>query len=341
MQNLNTRHREPEIVAEAVSALRQLGVSLKIEQLSGERLHGDAVHDGTATVRLDGREFTVPFDVKTGLRPSTVGLVFAGLEGGLLIGDHISVAVGDLLRSRGIQYVDSAGNAYLRGPGVLIDVRGRRAPERSPGAGRKASPLFTRAGLSVVLAILNQPHLLEAPLREVQTHTTVSLGSVQKVVSFLHDNGYRTAESADAGQWRRLYDGWVAAYLAGPRDDALIERYSSERSPRDLMGALKEVDATSSGEWAAYLAGYDISPVTFDLYVHDSVGSVVQGARLRPDPDGPVVLRSPSWAARTEQESRASNIRPRMAPSPVVYADLLALQDPRADTVAREWRAGG
>lgn len=340
MRNLNASVRQQEVVAEATDALRRLGVSLDIEHLSGEHT-GDLTHDASATVRLDGREVTLMADIKLGLRPSTVGLVHPGIHGEplLLISDHISAAVGDLLRGRGIQYVDSVGNIYLRSPGILIDVRGRRAPERSPGAGRKASPLFTRAGLPVVLAVLDQPRLLDAPLREVQAHTTVSLGSVQKVMSFLHEQGYRSSESVDEGRWRRLYDGWVAAYLAGPRDGALIGRYSSDRRPRELATLLREADVTPSGEFAAELAGHDIAPVTFDLYVHDSVGPVVQGARLRPDDHGSVSLRRPVWTPRAEEAPRRGSSGHRLAPSPVVYADLLALQDPRADRVAEEWRA--
>lgn len=335
MQNVNTSSRQAEVVADASSALRQLGASLQVEAVS-DRERGDLMHDGLATLRIDGRELTLPVQVKVGLRPSTVGLVTAHLDGGLLIGDHVSAAVGDLLRARGINYVDGAGNAHLRAPGILVDVRGRRPPERKTGAGRKASPLFTRAGLPVVLAVLARPHLLDVPLREVQAHTTVSLGSVQKVMAVLHDQGFRSSSSVDEGGWRRLYDGWVAAHLAGPRDDALIGRYSSDRRPRELAEVLQEADATSSGEWAAQLWGYDIAPVTFDLYAHESVGSILQGARLRPDPEGPVAIRRPSWTPRAE---RANESGLRCAPAPVVYADLLALHDPRADKVAEDWRA--
>lgn len=338
MKTLNTLARDQEIVSRAVSHLRHLGVSLHVELSSEGAERGDVMGDGSARLHIDGRDLTMPVQIKTGLRPSTVGLVSARAEGGLLIGDHITPVVGDLLRARRIHYVDSVGNASIRGPGIVIEVRGRRAGSGSASATRETPSLFTPAGLPVVLAILNQPQLLDVPLREVQERTTVSLGSVQKVVSFLRDQGYRSTDEPGQGRWRRLYDGWVAAYLAGPRDKALIGSYTSDRRPRDLIQLLADVDVTASGECAAHLAGYDIAPASLDLYVRDSLGPVIRGARLRPDPEGPVVLRRRSWTDRAERESRGGVSGERLAPAPVVYADLLALQDPRANKIATAWR---
>lgn len=341
MNTLNAGHWEREVVDATVVALRELGVALEVEPPSAGEQRGDLRPDGYAVVRLDGREVRYPVEVKRGLRPSTAALLAAQVGEGLLISDHISPAVGDLLRARGVQYVDSAGNAHLRGAGVLVDVRGRRAREGVARSVRKASPLFTRAGLPVVLAVLEEPRLIEAPLREVQARTTVSLGSVQKVMAHLREQGYRASDTPDEGRWRRLYDGWVAAYLAGPRDDALVGRYSTRLRPDDVVRALADGDVTLSGESAARAAGYDIAPVTLDLYVRDSVGPAVTAGRLRPDPDGTVTVRRPVWTPGSERELGRGGPTHRLAPGPVVYADLLALQDPRGEHLAEEWRSHG
>lgn len=338
MEMLNVGSRDREIITAAAFQLRDLGVSLDVTPHPAGDPATRSPHDGIATLSVDGRKLVLPVEIKRGLRPSTVGLVSEQIDGGLLLGDHITSAVGDLLRARRIQYVDSVGNASIRGSGIIIEVRGRRVPTAQSATGSEASPLFTRAGLPVVLALLNEPDLLEAPLREVQARTTVSLGSVQKVMSFLRDRGRPLAADPSDGAWRRLYDGWVAAYLAGPRDKALIGRYSSDRRPRELVQLLGDVAATPSGEGAAHLAGYDIMPSSFDLYVHDSVGPVIREARLRPDPAGPVSLRHPTWTVQAEQRARRGASGERLAPTPVVYADLLAQEDPRTNAVAKEWR---
>lgn len=334
---MNTLEREQGLVDRAIAHLRDLGMSLHVDLSQQPGGATGLRHDGVATLTIDGRQLTLPVEVKTGLRPATIGLVAPYVRGGLLISDHITPSVGELLRRREIQYVDGAGNASIRGPGIVVDVRGRRAVT-GPST-RERSPLFTRAGLPVVLAILNDPTLLDGPMRSVQEHTTVSLGSVQKVTSFLRTQGYRpTPDDRQSGTWQRLYDGWVAAYLAGARDKTLIGRYSSDRRPRDLAQALDGIAATPSGEAAAYLAGYDIAPTSFDLYVHDAPGPVIRDARLRPDPEGRVVLRESSWTVRAEDVSRSGGAGQRLAPGPVVYADLLAQQDPRTDEIAKEWR---
>lgn len=337
MRKLNTALRAQEIISGVRSHLRDLGVSLEVE-LSAKGGGGEGeTPDGSATLLVDGHELTLPVEIKSGLRPSTVGLVPVGIEGGLLLSDHITPAVGELLRGRRIQYADSVGNASIRGSGLVIEVQGRRAV--SAAGSREASPLFTPAALPVVLAVLNEPQLLDAPLREVQQRTTVSLGTVQKVMSYLRDQNHLAVQGPQGHGWRRLYDGWTAAYLSGPRDNALIGRYSSDHRPRDLVRLLGGIDATPSGEAAAHLAGYDIAPSTFDLYVRDSMGPVIRAARLRPDPKGAVSLLDPSWTSLAEEESGRGKSGEQLAPAPVVYADLLAQQDPRITEIAMEWRS--
>ena len=63
-----------------------------------------------------------------------------------------------VLERAGIDYIDLAGNAHLRAPGLLVHVEGRRPakePVHAPGRPHKA-------WIKTVMALLVQPELFNA-----------------------------------------------------------------------------------------------------------------------------------------------------------------------------------
>jgi hypothetical protein len=324
------------ILAAAASALAARGVRLtwRLDD-KGE----GAGADGDIHVDVDGVQTTLPLQVKAQLRPSTIGLVAApGERGTLLATAHVTATVGRLLRERGISYVDTAGNAFISAPGIRIEIGGLKPPTTATAT---PAPLFGRAALPVVLAILNAPQLIDAPLRDIQARTHVSLGSTQKVVKALRSAGYTRAPGRDATRgdrehWHRLLDGWVAAYAGGARDANLLGRYSSDFPIADLVARGTQLPAVLSGEAAASLAGGDLRPATLDLYLHGDLGPLITAARLRPDPAGTISVRKAFWTPLAEADG-AGHTPAALAPAPVVYADLIALADPRTQEAARRW----
>lgn len=328
------------ILAAAAGVLAERGVYLTWRLRDAGST--DSGTDGEVRVEVDGVGITLPLQVKAQMRPSTIGLVGTpGAHGTLLATTHVTATVARLLRERGVNYVDSAGNAFIRAPGVRVEIEGLRPTVGA--ATRTATPLFGRAALPVVLAILNAPHLIAAPLRDIQVRTHVSLGSVQKVVKALRAAGYDRLPGPDSTRgdrehWQRLLHGWVAEYAGGARDANLLGRYASAWPVADLIARADDLPAVLSGEAAAAVSGDVIRPATLDLYVHGPVGPLISAARLRPDPQGAVCVRKASWTPVAERDGASRAVVP-VAPAPVVYADLIALADPRAETAARRWLA--
>jgi hypothetical protein len=116
----------------------------------------------------------------------------------LVVAPWISARVGEQLRAVGAGYVDSAGNASVRFGTVLIEVSGRPRPRRAPaapaaatagGAGR-GGRLLTPANRRVIGALLAEPALETAPLRDLAAAAGVSLGQAHKSVALLGEAGY-------------------------------------------------------------------------------------------------------------------------------------------------------
>lgn len=92
-------------------------------------------------------------------------------DGLLLLAPHVRLQHAAVLERAGIDYIDLAGNAHLRAPGLLVHVEGRRPakePVRAPGRPHKA-------WIKTVMALLVQPELLNAPYRTIAEQADVAL----------------------------------------------------------------------------------------------------------------------------------------------------------------------
>ena len=78
----------------------------------------------------------------------------------------------------------------------------------------------------------------------------------------------------------------------------------------------------------AELTGY-LQPGTITLYAHQMPGRLVAENRLETDEHGPIEFRRRFWPFEHEWQ------RPDMTPPVLIYADLLATDEPRCIETAR------
>jgi hypothetical protein len=122
----------------------------------------------------------------------------------LVVAPWISPRMGAQLQAVGIAYVDAVGNASLRFGTVLIEVSGRArtglGSGRSAEAGAEARSgrLLTPANRQVIAALLAEPRLESAPLRELAAAAGVSVGQAHKSTTLLAGAGYHRGHLDDA-----------------------------------------------------------------------------------------------------------------------------------------------
>src|SRR5258708_17933063 len=131
----------------AVDSLGSLGFEAMLES-KGVTTAGNVV----ISLRQGGKSLRYRVDVQRALRPSLIGPISLSFSEGrddrLLITDYVTPPVADLLRARGIQFVDAAGNAYLKRGGLLIFVTGRRSVVPQPAI--KVLRVFRPTGLKTI-----------------------------------------------------------------------------------------------------------------------------------------------------------------------------------------------
>jgi len=93
----------------------------------------------------------------------------------------------DECRQLDMAFIDTAGNAYLRGPGLLVRIAGQGRPEDLDRVEYRAN---TQVGLKIIFALLCNPRWAAATYREIAHHAAVALGAVGPVLKDLEDRRF-------------------------------------------------------------------------------------------------------------------------------------------------------
>jgi hypothetical protein len=317
------------LVSEARERLGELG-------LRGEMLSADHTEPGDR-VRLDsllrleagsGATRTYGVEVKPRLTPELATSISLSTQvPALLVTTYVSEPVAERLRARGIDYVDTAGNAHLAWGDVLVDVRGRRNPavprSRTSPSGAGA---FGRAGLRVVFVLLSWPDLAAQPYRVLAGASGASLGTVKAVIHELSGAGYlyRGPEGRRVARGGELLDRWSEAYSITLHTGLTLGEFSVDDLSwwPDSESEMRSLGIQVGGEAGAGLIDPHLRPASLTLYAEQIPARFLARHRMvRADGGGNVHIRERFWHV-PEPGSW-------IVPSPLVYADLLASGDPR------------
>lgn len=269
----------------------------------------------------------------------------------LAIGDRITERSATSLRDLRIQYIDRLGNTYLEFGDVYIDIRGRRAKAHAGEqdaafriAGEsppRASPrnLFSPRRSQVIFALLSWPHLATARVQDVATASGVSMGQAHDALSLLDEAGLmHRGSSLRADQALNLLEPWAAQYSRGLRRKLVTSTFYADDPT--VIDVLPNQEAYLSGESAKGVEIY--RPATLTVYVDHFDRKLAFVNRWRNDPDrnpNITVLQQFWREPEKDQKNVSRGARgPHNAPWPLVYADLIAANDPRLTQVATTWR---
>jgi hypothetical protein len=180
--------------------------------------------------RRAGRTLKYIAEIKRRLRPATLGVVVHQLathgDRALLVTDHVTPPLADQLRAQGVQFIDTAGNAFLNTPPLLIWVKGEKPADRLTPP-RDRGRAFGATGLQVVLALLCKPDATNQPYREIGRLAGVAHGTVGWVMPELEGLGF----IAHVGDQRRLMNvdrllrQWAEGYVCVLRPKLVLGRY--------------------------------------------------------------------------------------------------------------------
>ncbi|WP_257461624.1 hypothetical protein [Archangium lipolyticum] len=139
-------------------------------------------------------------------------------------------------RSASVSWIDLAGNAHLRGPGLHIRIEGRRNPHRKPG---RPENVFAPKSARVTRRLLLEPTRVFRQ-RELARETGLGEGFVSRIVRQLEANGFLSREGG-ALRVRNpglLLDAWREAYAFNRHH--IIRGHIPARSPQVVLSLLSD-----------------------------------------------------------------------------------------------------
>jgi hypothetical protein len=246
----------------------------------------------------------------------------------VLAAPYITPKIAERCREIEMYFADTAGNMYLRGPGLYIYVTGKpKPPELQLGdVGRT----ITAAGLRVVFALLCQPELLNATYREIAAQATVALGTVGPVMKDLEKRKHITTAPATGSARRRrflqphrLLEEWVVVYPTVLRPKLNTRRFRAQQ-PKWMTGVdLRPYSALWGGEVAANKLVSYLEPLTVTIYARQLPRQLIVDQKLRADSNGNIEILDLFWNFPPTPPAQD------VVPPILAYADLMATTDGR------------
>ncbi len=253
----------------------------------------------------------------------------------MLVTDYVNPNLAEQLKEQGIQFLDTAGNAFINQLPVYIDIQGNKPAKSHQDVTltKQIGKAFQPKGMKVVFMLLTQPELVNAPMRTIADTAEVALGTVKQVMDDLHyqrfivQKGEKGKVVADKNA---LLDKWLDAYPENMQAKFNQTLYATSNPEQ-----LKAIDAGDyGGLWGGELAAerYDhyLNAKDFLIYlVPYQKQAFLRAARLRKPAvneviDHKVMVVEPPFENKKIQGEQAGLAHPLL-----VYANLVTSTDPR------------
>ncbi len=327
-----------QMLEQALTAVhRQAGLRLtlgEIDQVDNTGRRYDAV------VHLPDRDVPIRVELKKWAQHANLGALIDQVnklpQPGILIADFINPQLAEKLRAADVQFIDTAGNAFLNIPPTYVYIRGNRpANLELINAGRKTAfgRAFTATGLKVVYAFLLDPELVNAPYRDIAETAGVAVGTVGWVINDLKADRYIADLGRRRGrrliEYRGLLDRWTEAYPEKLRPKQMIGVYEAPNDNWWKGIDIRDFHAFWGGEIAGAKLTDFLTPQVATIYLGEGeetnliVALKLRAARRRDfgQETGLTYLYRAFWP---HTETRNELVDPVLA-----YADLIATADPR------------
>lgn len=333
---------EPQILDAAITALRNHGLDAEITARDVPLRATQRRADALARIGVDGRTVEYLVEAKRRLTPATLGAAIAQLDQlkahdkrpHILVTDYVTPPLAERLRAMNTQFADTAGNAYLRLPGMLVWVTGKK-PQDTVTADRTPRA-FQPTGIKLLFGLFCLPELAAAPYREIADKTGTALGTINWVMRDLRELGFLIAikRVRRLNATKRMLDEWALAYARTLRPKLLMGRYRAPTLQDWQQWRPEKEGALWGGEPAAALLTQYLKPGVLTIYGKQVPGRMVLEHKLttatRAMTDDQIVeFRNKFWDFDMPEDKL------HLVPPALVYADLLATGDGRCIETAK------
>jgi hypothetical protein len=312
-------YRNIDYIYDAVVQLQQ--VANVVTEIESNR------SDYEAIAKINNIQFVVLG--KSEIRASNKGIVLSEIENLKLktkkpiiaIAKFIASDIAKELKEKKINYIDRAGNAFIKQDELLIYITGQKTEKP---ANFNQSRAFQESGIKLIFQLLTQPEDLQLSYRNLAERTSIALGSVSIIMKELEDLRFvvKTKNSRYLKNKKELLERWILAYNDVLRPRLLKKRFrfsNNESYNKWQQLPLKVLQGRNiwGGEPGASILTKQLQPKNFTIYTDGGWQSIAFELKLIPDNDGDVEILSIFW--KENQRSENKNITPTL----IILAELM------------------
>ena len=324
------RTREDEIFKLAIEAFKKnVLLQVNVEPLVKQPQYNlDFRPDMELGVTINGQKIKYCAEIKNTLTQTNIMLLVMQKQKLphplLLIANYVNPVMAEGLTKNGIEFIDTAGNAFINQPPVYIFVKGNK-PAKIPG--KTPVKMFKPTGLKILYAFLCNPKLAGAPFREIAKKTNVALGTVGWFMGNLRELGFLIdmgGKDCKLFQKDTLFQRWITAYHEQLRPKQILGRYKGENHDWWNKKQLHNLNAKWGGEVAAAKMTEYLHPEIITIYTKaEYLNQLLFECKLKKDPAGNVEILNQFWED-DEKIKYGDMVHPIL-----VYADLIATGNQR------------
>lgn len=310
-------YRNNDFIYEAISKLEQL-INIPIE-IDSSRQNYDAL------LRIKNQQFIV--EAKSAVRTSNQGLVMSQLEEMkqnsnrpiILIAEYISKKATEELKERGFNYIDIAGNAFIKFNDLVVFIEGQKKAKKEK---TNQSRAFQEAGLKILFHLLYKPEHLQDSYRKIAERADVSIGSVSNVMGELEELNFllKTNDKRVLKNTNELLQRWIVEFNAVLRPRIVRKRMrfvdpDGQRNWQLLDTQSNDGVILWGGEPGGALLTNNLRPEQFVIFTDIELSGLAKQFRLVPVENGEIEVLQKFWKNDLGND--------KIAPALLIYADLI------------------
>lgn len=310
-------YRNNDFIYEATSKLEQL-INIPIE-IDSSRQNYDAL------LRIKNEQFIV--EAKSAVRTSNQGLVMSQLEEMkqnsnrpiILIAEYISKKATEELKERGFNYIDIAGNAFIKFNDLVVFIEGQKKAKKEK---TNQSRAFQEAGLKILFHLLYKPEHLQDSYRKIAERADVSIGSVSNVMGELEELNFllKTNDKRVLKNTNELLERWIVEFNAVLRPRIVRKRMrfvdpDGQRNWKQLDTQSNDGVILWGGEPGGALLTNNLRPEQFVIFTDIELSGLAKQFRLVPGENGEIEVLQKFWKNDLGND--------KIAPALLIYADLI------------------
>ena len=243
----------------------------------------------------------------------------------IIVSDYINPVISDELKKNDINFIDAAGNCFIKSKSVYIFVKGKKHKILQNNLFVKN---YNITDIKLIFAVLTNNELINTSQRNISIFSKIPLGSVGNVLKKLESQKFliRFLSGRRIINKKELFEKWCIAYSDKFKPKIFLGKFKGN------ISLVENIKGKWGGEPAAYLLKKIMKPEIFTIYVSkNKLNEFLFKHRFaKDDQDGYIEIYDNSWFGNEVNENYKSTVHPF-----IVYADLLSGNNQRNTEAAK------